>query len=233
MDDAADLILRLLKSHPLSPQSPPEVSSAQSGQDGAQVASKHNPVGSTTAEVASQAPAASPCSEQWPTPKASQWQDIELVATRACIALGWALSPGVVHHAEEAVWSLAAQLYQLVQRLVIGHLLDLDLCVRKLFRLGLHPILRFHIDGHAESTSLTVAMLSRMAMDCSAIAVGWLHAEQICLIFCKWSTSNNMACNVLQAAQVPCVSADGFGDVNLALQSLFAGPSCYHCRSWI
>lgn len=214
---AVELMVTLLKAQPLSQQPTPEVSSAPPAQNQTPPMHNDSPASSTVPGMAPQTQATSPLSARWPTPKPSQWLDIELVATRACTTLGWALSPAVVCQVPaEALDSLAVQLYQLIQRLVIGHLPGLELSVRKLFRLGLQPILAFHSRGYAETTgpvaamlsrlavdssaSLAVAMLSRLARDSSVIPVGCTHAAEICNIFCKSGSSMTLVCRALLAA---------------------------------
>ena len=203
---AVDLTLTLLELHRLSQQSSPEVSSAQPAQDQALPMNNDSPASSTArtaAGLGAQAQAAPPLSETWPTPKPSQWLDIELVATQPCHTLRWALSSAAKRHVPaETLHSLAARLCLVIQRLVIGHLQDLDLSVYKLFVLGLEPVLNFHLQGDAEDTSLAVAMLSRLATDCNVIPVGCIHASEICYIHCKSDGSKTLVCRVVLAARL-------------------------------
>ena len=179
---AVELMLTLLESHPLSQQSPPEVSRTPRAHEQAQPMNNDNPASSTAAETAPLGQAASSLSEKWPTPKPSQWQDIELIATRACTTLGWALSPAVVRRfPAEALHDLAARLYLLIQRL---------------FTLGLQPILASHLQGYAETTSLATAMLSRLAVDGSVMVLGCTYAAEICYMFCKSDSSTILVCRV-------------------------------------
>ena len=236
--EAVELMLTLLESHPLSQQSPPEVSTAQPAQH--QALPMNSAASSTAAGVPPQAQAASPLSEKWPTPKPTQWQDIELVAMRACTTLGWALSPAAVRQVPaEALHDLAARLYLLIEGLVIGHLPDLHVSVYKLFTLGLQPILSFHVQGEAEDTSLAVAMLSRLANDSSVIPVGCTYAAEICNVFCKSDSSMTLVCRCflavccIQANHVTHVPGRLFPDtaahVEHRKQGLCADPNCCLC----
>ena len=163
---AADLVIRLPEFRPLSPRP------LQDGFGGMDTQSyEHTTEGDSTSQprpgtnASSQAPALHQRAT-WPTPKPSGWQDIELVAERACMSLHWALSLRSVHHIpSETVHRLIAILCQLIQHLVAGHLPDLDLDMHKLFKSGLHPILTAQLKGQLADTELVVAMMTRMAID--------------------------------------------------------------------
>ena len=129
-------------------------------------------------------------SAKWPTPKPSEWQDVELVAVRALTTLGWAVSTvSVTHTSVQDTDSLVEQLCQLLQHLVAGHLLDLDLDVQKLFDVGLQPVLDAQLQGHTESEGLAALMLSRFAIDSRLALQGQQCARQICYIFGESSQS--------------------------------------------
>ena len=88
-----------------------------------------------------------------------------------CVTLG-VLSLGADHLDccdTDSVDGLPGQLCKLIQRLVIGQLPDLDLDMGKLFKAGLLPVLAAQRAGHAAYTGLAVAMLSRLAVDCTLI----------------------------------------------------------------
>ena len=86
---------------------------------------------------------------QRPTPKAADWQDIQLVASRACVLLGWTLLPRVMHSTiPEAAqeWAmLMPRLLSLIQELIGGHLWDMHLSMAKVFQCGLHAVLAAHL----------------------------------------------------------------------------------------
>ena len=154
-------MIRLLELHPLSQrpqpgafgQQPPEAQDDSSEQQG------------TAVSTCSQAQGLHQ-STTWPTPDPNVWRDIELVAGRACAALDWALSLTVGLYAPSAnVELVAEQLSHLLELLVIGHLQDLDLDMRTLFKATLKPILSALLGRHEEYTGLAVAMLSRLALD--------------------------------------------------------------------
>lgn len=181
----ADLVIRLLELHPLSPKPPLDVAGSMPSQmsdHSIQEDSKRQQCKAANASTQGQ-----PSQQQatWPTPKPAEWHDIELVAESACVSLGWALSLTNLHHIPaETVHRLIAILCQLIQHLVAGHLPDLDLDMQKLFKLGMHPVLQ--LVQHAqieEGTNLAVAMLSRMAIDSSLIPQSLTHAVQILSIF--------------------------------------------------
>ena len=119
-NDAVDLVNRLLKLHPLS-QRPPAATAASTQ------ASAYQP-------------------DRWLTPKSNEWQGIQLVVvSKACITLTWALSilQPILHKNTlgETRHQLVGQLSQLMQLLAIGHMPDMDLDMRKLFKVGLRPVL--------------------------------------------------------------------------------------------
>lgn len=163
-NDAVDLVKRLLKLHPLS-QRPP---------------------GATAAST--QASAYQP--DRWPTPKSNEWQDIQLVFLKACITLTWALSIFSTHTSQEHFRGDSAsvgQLSQLMQLLAIGHMPDMDLDMRKLFKVGMRPVLGAQYFEHPGYSGFTIAMLSRLARDCSLMPQSLDHALGIGSLFCESS----------------------------------------------
>lgn len=162
--DAVSMANSLLDLHPLSQRPPAEVSS----------------VSTTHAQASSQA-------AKWPTPKPSEWKDIELVASRACTSLKWVLSLDSTghHHLDDDYSELTRDLCQLIQRLVIGHLPDLDLDMQPLFQAGLQPVLAALRAGHVVYTGLAVAMLSRLGTDSTLISQSrTADALQVLSVFC-------------------------------------------------
>ena len=159
---AVDLMVKLLDLHPLSQRPQP----GALGQHPSQAQDDNSEQQGTAGDTSTQAQDESQ-PEIWPKPEPREWQAIELVATRACGALDWALSPTVVHHVPMASWNaLALRLPKLLERLLIGHLPDLDLDMHPLFQAALKPVLRVRLAGFREYTALAVAMLStRMAVD--------------------------------------------------------------------
>lgn len=122
--------------------------------------------------------------ELWPTPKPSEWANIALVAEKACLTLDWALSSKA---SREVVYQLLVQLCELLKCLVIGHLPDLGLDMYKLFRRGLQPVLAAQLVQCTGYRDLAVAMLSRLAVDCSLIPGGEASAgPQIISSFCEF-----------------------------------------------
>ena len=116
------------------------------------------------------------------TPKAADWQDIQLVASRACVLLAWTLLPRVMHstnpEATQAWVMLVPQLLSLIQVLIGGHLWDMHLSMAKVFQCGLHAVLAAHLQvaedplrsatsaiDQAQLSALVTAMLSRLAQD--------------------------------------------------------------------
>lgn len=177
---AAELVIRLLELRPLSPRPPHEVCVAVTAQH-----CNQNTDGNTTRQLvveptgatSSNQAQASHQPETWPTPKPNEWHDVKLVAAKACMSLDWALSLTKVQGLPgETLHRLTATLCQLLQRLVAGHLPDLDLDMQDLLRAGVHPILTAQLEGHADCTGPPAAMLSRLTMDSSLIPVGSAHA---------------------------------------------------------
>ena len=180
---AVGLVSRLLELHPLSDRPLPKVSGSQPSHDHDQALRDiSNGLCCTPADESTHVLD----SLKWPTPRPSEWQDIELVALRACNALGWALSPTVMHRVPtDTVNKLVGQLCQLIQRLVSGHLPDLDLDMQKLFETGLQPVLTAQLAGYAEITNMAAALYARMVSD-SSLAPYWQeHARQMCSVFCE------------------------------------------------
>ena len=137
-----------------------------------------------TASTASTRAATSRQPEKWPTPKANEWQDVELIALRAFTTLDWAVSTvSATHTSGEDTSSLVARLCQLLLYLVAGHLPDLDLDMQRLFDVGLQPVLDAQLKGHAEFEGLAAMMLSRLATDSRLVLQGQKCARQICHIF--------------------------------------------------
>ena len=92
-DDAVRLVKSLLELHPLSQrtsaEAPPLLVSTPS-----LTSDQATTVGSTQQQFAAAAlpQVQANFSQRWPTPKPSEWQDIQLVFARACVTLTWALS---------------------------------------------------------------------------------------------------------------------------------------------
>ena len=116
------------------------------------------------------------------TPKAADWLDIELVASRACVLLHWALLPRVLqarfHDASDLPTQLVCQLLGLIQQLIHGHLWDMHLNMTSIFKCGLHAVLAAHLycgdeevisaispSDRVQVPALAAAMLSRLALD--------------------------------------------------------------------
>lgn len=179
---AAEMVTGLLRLHPLSQRPQPEASGQPLPQD---ITQPHSIEQQCTASSASTQARAS---EQWPTPKPNEWQDIRLIAERACSTLDWVLSPTVTQQTpSESVDRLVGQLSQLLQLLLPGHLTDLDLQMPKLFRDGLKSVLKAQLAGHVEYTGLALAMMSRLATDCSLITTSMAVAgPQIISVFCEF-----------------------------------------------
>lgn len=120
-----------------------------------------------------------------------------------CVTLAWVLSLRADHLDccdTDSADGLPGQLCELIQRLVIGHLPDLDLDMRKLFKAGLLPVLAAQRAGHAESTGLAVAMLSRLAVDCTLIPESLPYASRLYSVFCKCSKPNcDLSCPSYQS----------------------------------
>lgn len=128
---AVALMLRLLYLHPLSHRPQAALCSGQLAQDKAikDDATAHD---CTLATADTQLQAAYRA-QQWPTPKPKEWQDLQLIATRACTCLAWAFSRKVIQHtATDLVRNLTGPPCQLLQRLVFGHLPDLKVDMQKL-----------------------------------------------------------------------------------------------------
>lgn len=187
--DAVNMVSSLLDLHPLSQRPPAEVTLSDThGNPANDCATAMNGCSNkqqcTMADASTHAQA-SRQPAKWPTPKPSEWNDIELVASRCCASLTWALSlsDGLSDDGNE----LTRDLCQLIQRLVIGHLPDLDLDMRKLFKAGLQPVLAALHKGHAEYTGLAVAMLSRLALDSTLISQSQLtDTSQLLSVFCEF-----------------------------------------------
>lgn len=161
--DAADLIIKMLELHPLSHRPPPEVRGAMSAQQCDQTSNGNSVRQRCTTVTASTQPQVSRQPELWPTPHPNEWHDIQLVTTRACMSLHWAMTfktHGTHHITAEFVQTLTARLGQLIQCLVAGHLPDLKLDMREVFKAGLNPILMAQMVQDAECTDLAVAMMS-------------------------------------------------------------------------
>ena len=183
-NSAAELMIRLLESRPLWPLSlddDPDQTAEANG------AGQYCPAAASTQAQAVHQPAL------WPTPKPTDWQDIELVAVKACMSLDWALSlSGLPCIPAETSHKLTALLCHLLQCLVAGHLPDRGLDMQKLFKAGLHPILTAQVAGHAACSDLAAALLSRMAVDSSLMSQGSSTARLICSVFCKSRTAISM-----------------------------------------
>ena len=135
-------------------------------------------------------------SEKWPTPKPNEWQVVQLVAVRAFTTLDWALSTlGAAHPAVMKRDSLICILCYFLKCLLAGHLLDLDLDVQQLFKIGLRPVLDAELDGHAESEGLAAMMLSRLAIDSRLALQGRACARQICYIYGE-SSQSTVSCHL-------------------------------------
>ncbi|KAL3142059.1 hypothetical protein ABBQ32_004687 [Trebouxia sp. C0010 RCD-2024] len=146
---AVVLVTRLLDVHHLARRS----RTAAPGQQPAQAQSKSSEEPGTAANASSQAQA-SHQPDVWPTPEPNEWQDVELVATRACASLDWAVSLTVNQDFPTVGMKMMAwQLKELLQRLVIGHLPDLDLDMCALFRAALKPVLSALLAGHSNTQS--------------------------------------------------------------------------------
>ena len=107
------------------------------------------------------------------------------------MSLHWAMTfktHGIYHITAEFVQTLTARLGRLIQCLVAGHLPDLKLDMREVFKAGLNPVLTAQMVQDAECTDLAVAMMSRIAVDASLVCEGlasWPHAAHILRIFCE------------------------------------------------
>ena len=200
---AVEMAVCLLDMHPLSQRAQLEAP----GQLPTQSSAQSTTAGSTDQQCISSHPSSR--SVQWPTPKSSEWADIVLVAERACLALDWALSHKSANQASpEIADQLAVQLCELLRSLVIGHLPDLDLDMRKLFHQGLQPVLAAQLAGYAKCMDPAVAMLSRLAVDCNLLPGGRAYAgPQIISTFCEYTAvlNNDSNCKAFQliVGQVP------------------------------
>lgn len=145
---AADLMIRLMELCPLSPRPlPNDDIGALPAQSYNQTTEGNNTRQHCTAAGSTPAPAVHQPSAL-PTPKPIQWHDIQLVATKACMSLDWALSLRSAQHTpEETLHRLTAVLCQLIQRRVAGHPPDLDLNMKELFKAGLHAVLAAQLEG--------------------------------------------------------------------------------------
>lgn len=188
--DAICMVNRLLDLHPLSQRLPAEVASVSTSEGppsdcATAIKDGSNAQHSTVVNASSHAQALSQPAT-WPTPRPSEWKDIELVASRASASLRWALALDAPDDLSDEVDELRRELCQLIQRLVIGHLPDLDLDMQKLFKAGLYPVLAAQLAGRAESTGLAVAMLSRLTMDSTLISQTQpADAAQMLSVFCE------------------------------------------------
>lgn len=161
--DAVGLVKRLLE-HPLSQRPPaaiPPMLTTILSQKGCQAVKASGAQQQFTAAALAQVQAAFP--QRWPTPKPNEWQDIELVFTRACFTLGWALGAFQRNMMKETVQQLIGQLCQVMQALASGHMPDLDLDMCSLFTAGLSPVLTAHYAEHPGYSGLATAMLSRLS----------------------------------------------------------------------
>jgi len=74
----------------------------------------------------------------WPTPTASQWAEIQTVALRLMVLLEWCTGelPGNEYTSEEAtdLIMLKQGLVMLLHELLLGHILDLNLNMDRIFR---------------------------------------------------------------------------------------------------
>ena len=187
--EAVDLMLTLLPRHPLSQRREPEAAVEPTTEDHANATGDDSSEqDSTTDSASTQASSyASIEPEVWPTPKPKQWRDIELVASRAGVAVDWAFSlPALPQDAQEVLDLLQSQLRQLVELLVIGHLPDWRLDMSTLFKAALQPVLSALLAGHEQYTALAVAMLSRLAIDGRLVPESMTDAAvQIIMIFCE------------------------------------------------
>ena len=184
--DTVGLVNRLLDLHPLSQRPPaaaPPLLVTFLNQKGSQAAQASSAQQQFTAAAMAQVQAAFP--QKWPTPKPNEWQDIELVFTRACFTLSWALSTIGRSRFKETVQQLIGQLCQVMQLLASGHMPDLNLDMRSVFTAGLSPVLSAQYAEHPGYSGLATAMLSRLGKDCSLIPQSLDHAVQICSLFCE------------------------------------------------
>ena len=82
------------------------------------------------------------------TPKAADWQDTELVASRACVLLHWAMIQRVLHTGppdNSDVWArLVHELLALIQQLIHGHLWNTHLSMTSIFKCGMYAVLVLH-----------------------------------------------------------------------------------------
>ena len=226
--DAIGMVNRLLDSHPLSERPPAEVAFVSTPEGlpaDCATASNNDSNGQHCTVLNASTHAQAPSQPaKWPTPKPSEWKDIELVASRACSSLKWVLSldATIDNQFHDDLNELTRDLCQLIQRLVIGHLPDLDLDMQQLFKAGLQPVLAALLAGHAEYTALTVAMLSRLATDSTLISQSQLKdAVQLLSVFCG-------LCELQQAH--PAVCHDLY--VNHPVQSVcYSGHRSHHILS--
>ena len=183
---AVCLMIKSLARHPLSQRLPAEVSGGLLASEGTLTAEdiKTGLCGpkSTTCTSTQEQIDCQP--DKWPFPEPNEWQDVQLVAVRAFTTVDWAVSTlGAAHPAVTKRDSLIGLLCYLLERLLAGHLPDLDLDVQELFKIGLQPVLDAELDGHAESEGLAAMMLSRLAIDSRFALQGRACARQICYIF--------------------------------------------------
>ena len=197
------LLIRLLLKHPLSsrPQADtadaaPSLHTEAGGSKGdaawqtftavAEAAQKLSPKHSSTVSLSSasldlQHPRCADGTSRWPTPTLEEWRSIEQVVARACVALDWALLSRIKQHFMPDAHSdrahLVHQLGRLIQQLLGGHMLDMQLDMRHVFQF-LPPLMSAHGDAcryipkpvaptsdQAVLAELTIVMLCRLASD--------------------------------------------------------------------
>lgn len=182
--NTVDLVNRLLELYPLSQRPPAAIQVTNLSQNGGQVGKDSSAQQQFTAATRAQVQAA--FSQRWPTPKPHEWQDIQLIFTRACFTLIWALSTLQHNILKETVQQLIQQLGQVMQLLASGHMPDLGLDMRSLFTAGLSPVLSAQYAEHPGYSGLATTMLSRLGKDCSLIPQSLEHSVQICSLFCEF-----------------------------------------------
>ncbi|KAL3153165.1 hypothetical protein ABBQ38_011917 [Trebouxia sp. C0009 RCD-2024] len=184
--EAVGLLGTLLLLHPLS-QWPESAAGGPTTEDHALDTEDGSSEQHGTAASTSTQPQASDELEIWPTPEPNEWRDIELVATRACASLDWALSfTALPDTSVEILHSLEERLCQLLEVLLIGHLQDLGLDVHAVLKAALKPVLSVPLAGRKEYTSLAIGMFARMAIDCGPIPQSVADAApQTIAIFCE------------------------------------------------
>lgn len=184
--EAVGLLVTLLWLHPLSHR-PEPAAGGRTTEDHALDTEDASSEQDGTAASTSTQPQVSDELEIWPTPGPNEWRDIELVATRACASLDWALSLTALPDASvEVLHSLEERLCQLLERLLIGHLQDLDLAMHTVLKAALEPVLTALLAGCKEYTPLALGMYARMAVDCGPMPQSMADAApQTIEIFCE------------------------------------------------